>query len=35
MDEAAVDEEGISNSPSAMVRNAELYIHTHRHLRIL
>ena len=35
MDKAAVDEEGTSNSSSAMVRNAELYNHTHRHPHIL
>ena len=28
MDKAVVDEEGTSNSSSAMVRNGELYIHT-------
>jgi hypothetical protein len=35
MDKAAVDEDGTSNSFSAMVRNAELYIHTYRHLHRL
>jgi hypothetical protein len=35
MDKGAVDEEGTSNSSSAMVSNAELYTQTHRHLHIL